>query len=33
MAKLRQKLRVKVDDSAIAETVWGVGYRLRIESF
>jgi DNA-binding response OmpR family regulator len=33
MAKLRQKLRVKGDDSAIAETVWGVGYRLRIESF
>ena len=30
MAKLRQKVRGNENDPAIAETVWGVGYRLRV---
>jgi len=30
MAKLRHKLRDKAGGSDVAETVWGVGYRLRI---
>lgn len=29
MAKLRHKLRTKDDQPDIAETIWGVGYRLR----
>lgn len=32
MAKLRHKLRDKTGRSDIAETIWGVGYRLRIGS-
>lgn len=30
MAKLRKKLRIGNIKSEIAETIWGVGYRLRI---
>lgn len=32
MAKLRQKLRSAESQPDIAETIWGVGYRLRIGS-
>lgn len=32
MAKLRHKLRRGDDQPDIAETIWGVGYRLRIGS-
>lgn len=30
MGKLRQKLRTSDDQPDFAETIWGVGYRLRI---
>lgn len=29
MSKLRHKLRMPDDESDLAETVWGIGYRLR----
>lgn len=29
MSKLRQKLRASEDELSFAETVWGIGYRLR----
>lgn len=29
MSKLRQKLRLSDDGLSLAETVWGIGYRLR----
>jgi DNA-binding response OmpR family regulator len=32
MAKLRHKLRTGEKDAPLAETVWGIGYRLRISS-
>jgi DNA-binding response OmpR family regulator len=32
MAKLRHKLRGKAGRPDIAETIWGVGYRLRVGS-
>lgn len=33
MAKLRHKLRSRNVQPDIAETIWGVGYRLRTESW
>ena len=32
MGKIRQKLRSTDDQPDIAETIWGVGYRLRVGS-
>ena len=29
MSKLRQKLRLSDDGLSLAETVWGIGYRLK----
>ena len=30
MCKLRQKLRLSDDQQSLAETIWGIGYRLRV---
>lgn len=30
MCKLRHKLRLSDDQQSLAETIWGIGYRLRV---